>query len=915
MTSMIIQPEIVRMVSLDEVREKEENRLLYAELKAQLNSKTLRENVRDNIDLVKSMLIAGRHLSVSTSMFKDSATISGQVVTAIVECVREGHSIQPVHFTTIDTLQEMPEAHNLVEHTYEQLQAFAEAEGIAEYIRVHIASPSIRNKYQNVLAAGLTLPSYAKGASACVQDLKLTPIQRVASKIRRDIPKGEYLISIIGTRIDESTVRKGRMLKSGSLGFLQDAYKEVKKNGKVIERVKTHEELCLIALWDTEMNRRTGAGVMNYLSQASTDNPIPEFRTFSNFNSQLLLYMEGSASECVVGLGTQSEGSIKSSCGTARFGCWNCQKPVQDTTAENQVKLDRYAFKRNLLKIRNWVSFIENDTSRRRWVQKANHEVAYNYHRISPNAWDAQTCYEFLSYLLTADVEEMERAEHFNLLAATGSLKEDAGIRDILSHVMFGPEEDVDLEIDYVLNNPEYRNHKRRTALRSYIEQSSRIRFRNITEADLIFIDAIWSRDVLHPPFTAVRLWNMVYNEGKRFYAPEVDLSKKERGLFQRPKELYLKVKRPPFYRLGMAEPLDGLLIDQGGDNGMFVQTAGGHVFHSDLQYIHGKGNKKSVGTAGTGWKLNVDRESEITVDQETAAFLLHYDISHYVGRKGAAVGNFNDDWTYGFKHWLRLGVLSLKTGSYAENERMLMRGQSWQLNGLHGQLKLEALLQRAVPHEKVQAIVARVERFKALHEARKLAEIANQRAAYELDPIGYEIRRLRAIWAKESSSIQKLMAKQIAFKSVVDHAKVTGREARSIDGEDAVSCLKALNSHLKVVESLTTVDQLLGQGFWIHSKSVLHTNPEAAETITAEFRKEWLETRARVLRGALEVFEHVRKTKTIWGCMSMFEVGFGMTMKIHDINAQQAAVEAELDEINAQLYAHQPEGHQYNLF
>ena len=236
MTSMIVQPEIVRMVSLDEVREKEENRLLYAELKAQLNSKTLRENVRDNIDLVKSMLIAGRHLSVSTSMFKDSATISGQVVTAIVECVREGHSIQPVHFTTIDTLQEMPEAHNLVEHTYEQLQAFAEAEGIAEYIRVHIASPSIRNKYQNVLAAGLTLPSYAKGASACVQDLKLTPIQRVASKIRRDIPKGEYLISIIGTRIDESTVRKGRMLKSGSLGFLQDAYKEVKKNGKEIGR-------------------------------------------------------------------------------------------------------------------------------------------------------------------------------------------------------------------------------------------------------------------------------------------------------------------------------------------------------------------------------------------------------------------------------------------------------------------------------------------------------------------------------------------------------------------------------------------------------------------------------------------------------------------------------------------------------
>ena len=182
------------------------------------------------------------------------------------------------------------------------------------------------------------------------------------------------------------------------------------------------------------------------------------FSTYSNFEAMLQAYRDANGGECE--MNAFAYGKANSTACGSRTGCHFCLQVQDDKSLENM--LTEYPGLRPLVDIRNWLGDIHFNPSHRRWLTRdpnADGELS-----IEPNAYSPDTCRQLLRFYLSAQAEEEIAAEREGRAPA----------------------------------------------------------FEVVDERQLIAVQLLWARHGYHEPWAALRDWKAVYEQGARWYPPEI---------------------------------------------------------------------------------------------------------------------------------------------------------------------------------------------------------------------------------------------------------------------------------------------------------------------------------------------------------------------------------------------------------
>lgn len=165
---------------------------------------------------------------------------------------------------------------------------------------------------------------------------------------------------------------------------------------------------------------------------------------------------------CAVVGDMATEGAKKSRACGARFGCALCAAVGRDKSLEALLNRPENGWLRPLNRIQRFIVDTQHDWSRRNWLGRT---LEDGYIAVTPDTYSPAMLAELLRYCLTADVDEA---------AAAGRAK-------------VAP------------------------------------RFCLVSKEQLLAIDALWSLNgIQERPFAALKIWQDVYEDGMRFYPPDV---------------------------------------------------------------------------------------------------------------------------------------------------------------------------------------------------------------------------------------------------------------------------------------------------------------------------------------------------------------------------------------------------------
>lgn len=186
---------------------------------------------------------------------------------------------------------------------------------------------------------------------------------------------------------------------------------------------------------------------------------------YSDLKDMYNLYRDGAGGGCVINFAEKSAAIAAANkqgggCGS-RFGCYFCTKVANDKSLESMVALEpeRYGYMKGLNLLREYLIATRWDMYRRMWVGRT---ITNGWISIQPDSYSPQFCLELLRLSLTLDAREIEASTKL-------------GIKP---------------------------------------------RFEIISLQSLVLIDATWSLQGYSKPFEAIRVWDEVMNQGKRFDVP-----------------------------------------------------------------------------------------------------------------------------------------------------------------------------------------------------------------------------------------------------------------------------------------------------------------------------------------------------------------------------------------------------------
>lgn len=271
-------------------------------------------------------------------------------------------------------------------------------------IEVHLTHPSLASAFIVTTVGRGTLPRFPENSKSrqCAADWKYAPGQRLAAELHaRSIEQtGREMITVIGTRLDESTVRKNRMQKRG-----ESAVEPVRgETGELVLSIIA--DWSLNDVWDTlEMLLQTEASP--YLSAISQESV---HRLFT-------IYQDANEGVCGIVLG---DAGNKQPCG-ARTGCAFCTLTgAEDKSMESMLTIDRNAFMRPLNDFRNLLMATQFDMETRELVGRTVSPAGFL--PIRPDVYSFDFRREMLRYLLSMDANERDRAEETEAAIFTGRL-------------------------------------------------------------------------------------------------------------------------------------------------------------------------------------------------------------------------------------------------------------------------------------------------------------------------------------------------------------------------------------------------------------------------------------------------------------------------------------------------------------
>lgn len=537
------------------------------------------QKVEGAVATIKRQILAGRRLVVACSFGKDSSVTLSLALTAMRELRDAGAAVPELHVMNSDTLLENPVVHAYTRQEIRALEAYAAAQGLP--VRVWVSSPSLSNNYLVSMIGGRTIASMPDNSAKCQQSLKAAPLGRTKRKIRALVKaelgaafKESDLVTLVGTRVDESVVRGRNMAKRG-----ESAAEPVN-----IPASNGQENWVLSPIADF-----TTMDVFEYLGSVTSG----LIETYSDFQALTEVYRDSAGGECMVNLFAAGRQQGRTACG-ARHGCWVCTRVQSDKSMEHLLAEEsgKYAWMKPLNDYRNFIQARHYDPAARNWLSRTV-DPATGKIKISPNAYSPAFTLELLRCALSIDADE-----------AAWSMR-----------------------------------------------NQSEMRFRLLTLQDIVAIDVLWGRYGYQEPFTALKQYKTIYEEGRRYRVP-TDAPMHDRNLIANHQVIEL-----PF----ADEHFDGL-------------------FEGLRSISHATGNCESLVEKVGMLYEDVRAGDEFEVDEEGAELFFTFEMDHALERYGPYTGVAPSAAVH---HLMGLGTVQINRGGHSEWDRMLRVGNQIHRHGL----------------------------------------------------------------------------------------------------------------------------------------------------------------------------------------------------------------------------------------
>lgn len=347
------------------------------------------DKVASSVNAIKQQVLSGRHIAVAYSGGKDSSCTLNLAFTALRELKEDGVAIPMLHLVHSDTKLENPIVETYNKGQLRSIEAYAETIGIST--RVWLASPNLSNDYLVSLLSGRTIMSFGSN-SKCSVMMKSAPLDKIKRQVRAFIAdadnikaKDVQLVSLIGTRFDESISRATKMKERGeSSTEAVDAM----DNGHLV--------LSPIAHWST-------LDVFTYIGYVRSN----KIESYNSFDELVDLYRDANGGDCMVVAYLANKEQTRPACG-ARLGCWCCSRIGKtDKSAENLLASDdgKYDWMTPLRDLRSYMIARHFDPSARCWLARTINEETGTV-KVTPNAYGPQYSLELLRIILTIQIRE-----------------------------------------------------------------------------------------------------------------------------------------------------------------------------------------------------------------------------------------------------------------------------------------------------------------------------------------------------------------------------------------------------------------------------------------------------------------------------------------------------------------------------
>ena len=346
---------------------------------------SVHDAVAQAIDTLRALIASGRYLAVSYSGGKDSSCIAALALAAAkAEAARAGQRVR-VAICHADTLSENPAVALLARNEMQKMQIYSESHGIDLDIRV--ATPRISENYFLNILSGRTIANLPEGGAKCSMDLKVRPITRLKRTMAADY--GSQLVTVLGTRLDESSHRRRAM--------------EGRGESASVPVINTQGDAIISPIMNWSLDN-----VFEFLAYAGAG----EFDAYSDFRDLFDIYRDANAGTCE--LVAYSDGKApKTGCG-ARTGCFHCQRaPRENESLENMLTEPKYSYMSGLASLRRYIRATHYDPSKRNWIGRRIHPNGDI--TISPVAYSPQHCRDLIAFCLTIDAEEQQAASELGI--------------------------------------------------------------------------------------------------------------------------------------------------------------------------------------------------------------------------------------------------------------------------------------------------------------------------------------------------------------------------------------------------------------------------------------------------------------------------------------------------------------------
>jgi len=359
-------------------------------------SLSVKEKTVQAVNRLKQLLKDGYVFTVATSFGKDSSVCLAIALMAVKELINEGFKPPTLHVMNSNTQVENPVIDIYAENEIRSLEAYSKTNNLP--VVMWKATPNLSNNYLVNIIGGRIIFTFPDTDRKCQQMMKANPLAKTKRLILKSVAEEhgspmpqEKVLTLIGTRFDESGARARNMLARGE-SAVQPVL--VSKGGQANW---TLSPIADFTTWD----------VFEFIGEVRSG----RLDTYSDFENLLQVYRDSEGGECMINIYASGRSNERSACG-ARTGCWTCCAVSKDKSMENMLNDDeeRYNWMQGLNNIRNWVQAKHYDWSSRNWLARTV-DIEKGTIKISPNAYSPEFCLDLLRYVLTVDVREEEAAQ------------------------------------------------------------------------------------------------------------------------------------------------------------------------------------------------------------------------------------------------------------------------------------------------------------------------------------------------------------------------------------------------------------------------------------------------------------------------------------------------------------------------